>query len=222
MPRRFWIDAEDRALALLYPHIRVDDIVRILGRTKPAIYRRVVLLGLEKSPEFNASPLSGRNVKGYAPHGMRTRFQKGAVPANKGLRRPGYHRGRMRETQFKKGHRPSNYLELGTLRLNADGFVDMKVREAKGANAWEAFHRILWRDRHGAIPPGHLVHFKDGDRFNFDDDNLELVSFADNARRNVMWHRYPRPIALAIQLRGQLMRRINRKARHETQHRRPA
>jgi hypothetical protein len=96
--RRFWIPAEDRALRTLYPHLRNNDVSRILGRPVYSVYARAAKLGVHKSAAFKASPLSGRNIKGYAQHGMRTRFPKGHVPANKGTRRPGSRRGTSRST----------------------------------------------------------------------------------------------------------------------------
>jgi hypothetical protein len=221
--RRFWIPAEDRALRTLYPHLRTADISNILGRPVYSVHARAEKLGVHKSAAFNASPLSGRNIKGYVQHGMRTRFPKGHVPANKGTRRPGWHAGRMKDTWFKKGQFPFNrdpeFYVLGALRVNSDGYIDMRVSFDKGAKGWRALHRILWQDAHGPVPPGHIVVFKDRDRLNVELENLELITLADNARRNVMWNNYPKPLARAIQLRGALMRRINRKASNEAQHR---
>jgi HNH endonuclease len=213
-PRRFWIPAEDRSLATLYPHLRTDDIAPILGRTTRAIYARAELLGLAKSAEFNASTLSGRNVKGHAPNGAKTRFPKGHVPANKGLRRPGWHRGRMRETQFKKGDvskrwKAEQLHPVGDLKLDVkDGYVLIKVRE--GYNPWRLFHRVLWEDAHGPVPAGYALVFKNGDKLDIDLSNLELISRADLMRRNT-YHRYPQPIPQLIQLRGALQRQINRR-----------
>ena len=202
-----WLPAEERALATLYPHLRTVDIVPILGRNISAIYGRAKLLGLEKSAAFKASPLSGRNVKDHAPHGVSTRFKPGHVSKNKGLRRPGWFAGRMRETQFRKGQTPVNKCEVGELRLNTEGYVDMKISNERGAKAWRTFHRILWEDVNGPVPDGHVLVFRDKDRLNICLENIELITRAELQRRNSL-HRLPKPLVQAIMTLGQLKRRI--------------
>jgi hypothetical protein len=224
--RRPWLRADDRALRTLYPHLRSDDVAPILGRTISAVYARARLLGLAKSAAYNASPLSGRNVKGHAPHGTRTRFRKGHVPWNTGTH---FHAGgRSVETQFKRGHRSARaaqlYQPIGALRINADGYVDLKVREAPGAKAWRGLHIELWEDARGPVPPGHCLAFRDRDKLNVCVENLELITRAENLRRN-SFHRYPQPIPQLIQLRGALTRQINRRLKgddHQEQADRPA
>lgn len=205
-----WIPAEERALRTLYPHIRSVDVSRILGRPLPSIYQRAARLGIKKSVAFRSSTLSGRNVKGHAPHGTRTRFQKGHAPANKGLRRPGWAPGRMAETQFKKGHFPVNrdpdYYVIGALRVNADGYIDMRISFEPGAKGWRGLHLILWEDANGPIPKSHYLRFKDGDALNVELDNLMLVSRAENMRANSI-RRYPKPLRSAIVALGQFKRR---------------
>jgi hypothetical protein len=202
-----WLPAEDQALRTLYPHIRTVDIVPILGRKIAAIYGRATMLGLEKSEAFKASALSGRNVKGHAPHGAATRFKPGHVSKNKGLRRPGWFAGRMRETQFRKGQTPFNKCELGDLRMNTEGYVDMKISNERGAKAWRTFHRILWEDVNGPVPENHVLVFKDKDRLNICLENIELITRAELQRRNTL-HRLPKPLVQAILSLGQLKRRI--------------
>lgn len=218
MRRHFWIPAEDRALATLYPHMRTDDIVPILGRSVSALYGRAQLLGLTKSDAYNASTLSGRMVPGFAPYGVEHRFKKGLVPANKGLRRPGWHKGRMRETQFRKGQSPHNTRPIGSYRLDKDGTLQRKVSNAKGNNSkrWRSVHELVWTEAHGPVPPKHIVVFKPGMRTNVLEqitlDRVECITLAENMRRNT-YHRYPQPIPQLVQLRGALQRQINRRER---------
>ena len=47
-------------------------------------------------------------------------------------------------------------------------------------------------------------------------DRVECISLAENMRRN-SYHNYPKPIAELIQLRGALMRKINRAERALTE-----
>lgn len=49
-------------------------------------------------------------------------------------------------------------------------------------------HRRIWADRHGPIPTGHTICFRDGDRHNFDPDNLELLSHDEQQQRRGTGH----------------------------------
>ncbi|HYM24943.1 MAG TPA: hypothetical protein VEU08_17120, partial [Vicinamibacterales bacterium] len=109
--KRVWTKADDRALRKLYPDLPTVDVAKQIGRTIKATYARAKEMGLHKSATFMASPAAYRFRRDYHA-GWEHRYPKGHVPANKGLRRPGYSvgRGRMQETQFKKGVPSRNYM----------------------------------------------------------------------------------------------------------------
>ncbi|MFB9330053.1 HNH endonuclease signature motif containing protein [Paenibacillus aurantiacus] len=103
--------------------------------------------------------------------GLDSRFQKGREPFNKG-------KGKMwaggEDTQFRKGHTPHNYLPVGTERVNADDYVDIKIADP---NRWRGKHLIVWEQHNKrSVPAGHAVIFGDGNRRNFDPNNLILVT----------------------------------------------
>lgn len=106
--------------------------------------------------------------------GLDGRFPKGHTPFNKGLKGlKGVIVGG-KETQFKSGHLPHNYKPVGTERVNADGYVDIKIADPA---KWRGKHLLVWEKHNGRpVPPGHVVIFGDGNRRNFDPDNLILVS----------------------------------------------
>jgi hypothetical protein len=201
----------------LYPHKHTREVAEALGRSVSAIYGRAELMKLHKTAEYFDSPdahrFDGRKGTG-------TRFAKGHVPANKGLRRPGWHRGRMRETQFRKGDAPHNTLPVGSYRLDKDGVLQRKIGTAKGSNSkrWRGVHELVWCAAHGPVPPKHIVVFKPGMRTAVLDeitlDRVECISLAENMRRNTL-HRYPKQIVGVIQLRGALMRQIHRREREK-------
>ena len=158
-----------------------------------------------------------RVVRKLSASGRSHRFKPGQRPFNKGLK--GWQAGgRSRETQFKPGsvsaHWDPETYHVGALRLNADGYVDMKIKE--GLRAWRAFHVIIWEEANGPLPKGHILRFRDGDVLNIEIDNLELITRAENMRRNTI-HRYPPALKSAIRLVGKLKRTIR-----EEQDRRPA
>lgn len=181
MTRRFWTAREVRLVRRLYPHQSTAKIAAQLGRTVLSIYGLANTLGLRKTEQYLATPDACRLRRGDNP-GIPFRYPKGHVPANKGTRRPGWGPGRMKETQFKKGQLPLNKREIGELRLNADGYIDMKVCEAKGAVAWRALHVVLWEDVHGPVPPGYALCFRDRDKLNVEIANLEGEVTAETFR----------------------------------------
>lgn len=102
--------------------------------------------------------------------GIDARFRQGDNPWNKGKK--GICTGG-EQTQFKKGQRPHNYKPVGSERVNSDGYVDVKIADP---NKWRAKHQLLWEEENGPIPKGYVIIFGDGDRRNFQQDNLILVS----------------------------------------------
>lgn len=232
-PRRFWSAEDLGRVAELYPTRPTAEIAKLLKRSVLAVYQAAAGLGLKKTEAFLASEeYAGRLRKGHTK-GVSTQFPKGHVPANKGLRRPGYSAGRMKETQFKKGCRTGiaarNWQPIGTILADAEGYLRIKVREAQhgkvatgfgNTKVWPLYNRYLWEKHKGPIPPKHLVIFKDGERSHCVIENLDLISMADNAHRNRMWNKFPRELAEAIQLAGVLKRKI-RSMHGEEQNDRP-
>jgi hypothetical protein len=214
--RTFWTAAQLALLHKNYPHLPTERVARIVGRDVKSVYAKANSLRLRKSAAYLASDHSGRITKLYAA-GMPHRFRAGLAPWNKG--KIGWQAGgRSVVTQFKPGQRSKRWdpelYAIGALRLNADDYVDIKIAEQYPA--WRPFHAWLWEQEHGRIPAGHAVVFRDGDRMNIELANLELVSRAELMRRNTV-HRLPAPLRSAIQLVGQLKRRIR-----EREDRRPA
>lgn len=70
-------------------------------------------------------------------------------------------------------------LPVGTERVSKDGYVVIKVRmHAKvpmSKDNWMLKHVWVYEQTHGKVPEGHVVYFADGDRTNYDPDNLVAV-----------------------------------------------
>lgn len=209
-----WTDHEIATLRRLFPHQRTAEVAARLGRTYSATHQKAGKLGLRKSQEFLDSPASGR-LSGE--EGKAYRFPKGQPAWNKGMSyKPG---GRCAETQFRPGQRPSTARSVGATRPAhdcADGVLQIKIAEP---DQWEYLHRYIWEQAYGPIPADHVVIFRDGNPYNRELENLELISRAENMRRNSYHLHYPKEIAELIQLRGALNRQINkREQRHEEPH----
>lgn len=113
-------------------------------------------------------------IKGYLKNnglksGLDCRFKPGHIPLNKGKKGE----GGWPPTQFKKGSKPHNYKPIGTERVNGDDYVDIKVADP---NKWKGKHILVWEKYNGPVPKGHAVIFGDGNRRNFDPENLILVT----------------------------------------------
>lgn len=218
--RKYWSEEEIARLRLLYPNTSNPELAKQFGRTRHAIDSAGRAFGLAKTPAHIAA--HARLQKG-ARIGVEHQFKKGTVPANKGLRRPGFAPGRMRETQFKKGSRSGiaerNWKPIGTVLPDPEGYLRIKVREAVhgveatgfgNARVWPLLGRHVWEQHNGPIPPGHVIAFKDRDRNNCTIENLESISRAEMARRNRMWGRLPQELAEVIHLNGVLKRKVRR------------
>lgn len=209
--RRPWTSADRRMLRNLYPHKPTASVAAELHRTATSVSAMAAILGVRKSAAYLASPAACRLRKGDNV-GAACRFQPGHVPANKGLRRPGYVRGRMAETQFRKGQKPHTWVPVGTESLDSEGYRKRKVsdnRKLASRFNWRFVHVMVWEEKHGRVPRDHAVVFKNGDRSDIRLRNLELVPRRELMLRNSV-HRLPREIAQVIQLRGALIRQIHR------------
>lgn len=227
-PRNVYTQAQIEVIRQRFPHEPTAAIAKALNRSSSSVSQKAYSLGLRKTKAFLGSDLSGR-LSARDDRGKRTRFTKGQAAHNKGLRRPGWGPGRMKETQFKPGNRTGKaqelYVPIGTERLSRDGIRRRKVNDDMPLQRrWKSVHAITWEAHHGPIPNGHIVVFRNGDRTDMRIENLELVTRGENMRRNTYHNRYSKDIALAIQLRGALIRKINNQTRkaNEEQDRRSA
>lgn len=209
-PAHRWTEAERAVLEARYADTRTADLAAELGLRESQVYQQARRLGLAKSAAFLASNLSGRLIYGHERGGA-TRFKKGQAPANKGLRRPGWHRGRMQETQFKKGAKPHTWQPIGT-EVIREGYVWVKVRDDRRPTYknWVSKHQHLWEQAHGPVPAGHIVRFKDNDRTNLALDNLECVSRREHVQTRGL-HTLPPEVVKVHQLRGAIMRQIHKR-----------
>lgn len=68
--------------------------------------------------------------------------------------------------------RPKNYREIGSEWVRNDGMILVKV----ASNKWIYKQRKVWIDNFGEIPKNHFIIFLDGDRTNYNIENLACVS----------------------------------------------
>jgi hypothetical protein len=141
---------------------------------------------LELTEIFNAHfglELGVNQIKAYKKNhclssGQDGRFPSGHTPFNKGQK--GITCGG-EATQFKKGNRPWNYQPVGSVRVNTDGYVDIKIADPK---KWKAKHVLIWEAVNGPVPKGYVLIFGDGNKLNVELNNLLLVSRKQLVRLN--------------------------------------
>jgi hypothetical protein len=109
-------------------------------------------------------------------NGRDGRFLPGLVPHNKGKK--GFYAPGSEKGWFKPGQMPSDTMPLGSERINAYDYVEVKYSEKSGPpkNRWKGKHVLIWEKAHGPKPKSHVVVFADGNRRNFKLGNLVLVS----------------------------------------------
>lgn len=186
---RAWTADEDARVCAMYATHSAMEIGRALGRTRSAVKNRAGKLGLRKSE--NAG-----------------QFRPGNPAWNKGSHYdPG---GRGVETRFKAGHKPHTWKPIGHTRVRSDGYLERKCADTGCTRRdYVCIHALVWRMHGRSVPAGHVLVFRDGNRRNVDINNLEVVTRGELMRRNTI-HNYPEEIARAVQLRGALIRQINK------------
>ncbi|MFW6284152.1 MAG: HNH endonuclease signature motif containing protein [Desulfosalsimonas sp.] len=109
-------------------------------------------------------------------------------------------------------------MPVGSERVTKDGIRQRKVTDTGcPPRDWKSVHGLLWEKHYGPVPAGYIVVFKNGDRADIRIDNLEMISRAENMRRNTI-HNLPEPLAEVCRLRGVLNRHIKKREReHEEQ-----
>lgn len=73
---------------------------------------------------------------------------------------------------------------IGSERVDKKGYTLVKT---KVPNTWEYKQRVIWKEIHGEIPNKHIIIFADGNKSNFDINNLICVS--RNELRQLNLHR---------------------------------
>lgn len=107
-------------------------------------------------------------------------YRKGDEPWNKGKGMSDEVREKVKGSWFKKGDIPKNHKPVGSTRIDTDGYKLIKIAEP---NKWALYHRYLYEKTHGIkLAKNEAVIFADGDRSNFDIDNLVKVN-----RKNLLY-----------------------------------
>jgi transposase len=179
----------------IHEHIKTDSI-----KTMAAELRRFSGLISATAHELGYSQLIEQRA-------MDSRLQKGHIPPNKGKKITEFMTPeqieRTKVNRFKKGHKPANTLAPGEVVIVHDhperpgSHPYKRVGMPDGKSKF--LHRQIWKKEHGEIPKGMNIVFKDGDSLNCELSNLEMISNAENMKRNTI-HNYPPEFKTTLKL----------------------
>ena len=127
--------------------------------------------------KFNTN-IKSRTIKSYKANnklnsGLTGKFRKGQTPHNKGKKMPKEVYEKVKHTMFAKGNVPPNHRPVGSERISKDGYIEVKVAEP---NKWRLKQRVVYEETKGKIPEGCPIIFLDGNKRNFDIDNLRCIT----------------------------------------------
>ena len=155
-PQHIWSDEEKQYLAEITP-----------GRGYKEIQS---MMSCKFGFDYTHHQIKGAITRNKLNTGRTGRFEKGRATWNKGTK--GLTKANV--TSFKKGQKPHNYKPLGSERITKDGYCEIKVSDT--GRRWKSKHLVVYEKHHGKVPRGSVVIFLDGDKRNFDIDNLHLVT----------------------------------------------
>lgn len=152
-------------------------LAKQLGRSDTFIRTRLKQLGLTIPKEI----IEKRKAD--------SRLKPGNVPPNKGKKMSKAQYKKCKHTMFRKGHVPVNTKERdGCITIRNDHMNRRGGRQYKyirlSVGVWMPLHQYKWEKYRGEVPPGHCLWFKDGNSLNCTIKNLEVITRAENARRN--------------------------------------
>lgn len=185
--RKIWEPDELEELKQLYSDTENSVLIAKFKCSLKGLYSAAHALELKKS-EQHISKICGAVLKKV---GVSTRFAKGTPAHNKGKKWNEFmseeSQKRISETQFKKGNKPHNTVEVGFERITKDGYLEVKVGDFDDSTKnFQLKHRLVWESVNGPIPENYQVRFIDGDKTNFEITNLRLVSYSESLIANSM------------------------------------
>lgn len=136
-------------------------------------------------PDITRNTIKGALTRYSIKTGRTGRFQNGNIPYNKGkkLSAETLEKIRASGTMFEKGNRPHNELPIGSRVISKDGYIYEKVRDdlkLKACERWRPVQALIWEKHFGPVPKGKNVIFLDGDKRNFDINNLACIDNAEH------------------------------------------
>ena len=163
---------------------------------------------LKKANDYLSTSSSGRLQPGSTLFRKSNgTYTKGHVPMNKGQKMSKDVFDKVKPTMFKKGNRPANWKEPGTIEIRKDTndyyYQYIKISDSN----WKFLHRHIWEQTNGEIMKGNVIVFRDKNTMNCKIENLEMITRGENLKRNWL-HNYPDEIKTLIKTKNKLINKI--------------
>ena len=161
--RHYWSEEEIEFIKKIYPYYSNKDVVEMIFK-EFGIKTTISAIQNVK----NKYKISNKKIPNCG------NFKNGSIPWNKGKGMSPEIREKVKDTWFKKGHKTHNHRPIGSIRVDPEGFTYIKIADPR---EWVLYHQMLWEKAHAEkIKDDEVVIFADGDRSNFDIDNLVKIS----------------------------------------------
>lgn len=225
MASKPWTKEEEAFLRKHYKTMTHKAIAKALGRSHGAVSNKAERMQLLKKPSNRRFWYGERlhDLKRLYPHTPNKELAKRFGVTQKAVldaaRRYGVRKNQdvAHAGRFKKGSAPSDGRPIGTVRVESDGMVRIKVNDKyKGKNEnWITYQLYLWLEA-GNEPPadGYFVRIKREflslHHTKLTADHLEVVDRAANLERNSI-HNYPPELKSVMRTLGRLRKEINEK-----------
>lgn len=137
-------------------------------------------------------------------------FKKGHISHNKGKKQTEYMSAEMiektKKSRFQKGINIYNQQPVGTEIVTRDGFLKVKIKQP---NIWIHKNRLIYENHHQIkLKPTDIIRFVDGNKRNFDINNLRKITMEENMLRNSHAN-FPEEIIPTLVLINQIKKTIN-------------
>lgn len=145
----------------------LDEVVELLNKNYGG--------GFTKQNVSTARSKRGIKPKTHNGHfkkGVPNKYSKGKKP--KDYMSPSAY-AKWKAGKFQKGNIPKNAHPIGTVVDTARG-LEIKVSHGQYKKNWRPLREVLWEDYHGKIPDGYSVIHLNGDRDDYDIENLALLN----------------------------------------------
>lgn len=210
--QRQWTTEEVQLLRDLYPIKSAMTIGAMINRSRTSVSSKANQLKIRKADDWATNPEAKRFFKGH----MHTLNRK---PHNKGKKQSDYlteeQIKRIKQTQFKKGSKPSHTMPVGTIITRTNNlrktYKFLKIDEKK----WIFLHHKIWIEAHGEIPKGHVIAFKDKDTMNVTLENLYAISKEQHCNNN-RDSKYPMELREIIRLKNKLKKEAWQRTKSNT------
>ena len=190
----------DRILKKKYLILPKRQLAELVGRSETFVVTRLRQLGLVIPKEIIEQRKADSLIK------------PGNIPANKGKKMPISVYKKVKRTMFKKGNLPHTTLYDGCITIrrghrnrNAPPYKYIRLSKAK----WIPLHVHIWQQKHGKVPKGHAVIFRNKDTMDCRLRNLKLVTRAELMKMNTI-HNLPPDIKKTVIIIRSLNRKINK------------